>query len=207
MQYQNMRDEARIAESQSPSGASRLPLRADADEGEGAAGESEAASGAVTGAADAPKALGTAAPASGKLNGKGDYPFSPLLLPADFDAIYAHVRKRAEKDPGILELLARRPELRVTVKRQTIEADGGTLRGALAVLISKKFFDSPQNGNSAFNELKRLGRAVAKPNVYRELDKLAELGFVTKEETGYQAVPGMKIHILEEKSGKAAAAR
>jgi hypothetical protein len=33
--------------------------------------------------------------------------------------------------------------------------------------------------------------------VYRELDKLAELGFLTKEDGGYQAVAGMKVRIIE----------
>jgi hypothetical protein len=220
-----LRDFARKVLEKSPSGASPLPLRADEDESEGAAGESAAVPGAVTGAADARSALGTAAP--GPLN--GEYPphmpsqyydaiyefvkrraskdLDGLNRPAQYDLnfIYQEVKMRAAQDPGILELLTRRPELCVTVERPTIEVNGDTLRGALAVLLTRKFFDKPQNGNSAFNELKRLGRAVAKPNVYRELDKLAELGFVTKEETGYQAVPGMKVQIVE--SGKAAAAR
>ena len=115
----------------------------------------------------------------------------------DLENIYVAIKDRAAKDPGVLELLLNRPELHVKVTRQKIEADAATVRGALAVLISKKFFDSPQNGNTAFNELKRQGRPCAKPNVYRELDKLAELGFVTKEATGYQAVAGMKVHITE----------
>jgi hypothetical protein len=115
------------------------------------------------------------------------------------EEIYRYIIKRAENDPGILQVLTSRPELRVTVQRTVIEADSSTLRGALAVLISKKFFNTPQNGNAAFNELKRLGRSVAKPNVYRELDKLAELGFVTKEDAGYQAVESMKIQIVEQK--------
>ncbi len=50
-----------------------------------------------------------------------------------------------------------------------------------------------ENGNTAFNELKRRGVKTAKPNVYRELDALAELGFATKEPAGYQRVPGIKI--------------
>jgi hypothetical protein len=38
---------------------------------------------------------------------------------------------------------------------------------------------------------------VGKPNVYKECDALTELGFLTKEDGGYQAVPGMKISITE----------
>ena len=88
--------------------------------------------------------------------------------------------------------------LDVTVRKYVIEADDSTLRGRLAVLISQGFFDAAPTGNTAFNELKRRGAGSAKPNVYRELDKLAELGFVTKEPTGgYLTVPGMKVNVKE----------
>jgi Fe2+ or Zn2+ uptake regulation protein len=48
-----------------------------------------------------------------------------------------------------------------------------------------------------FVELQRRGQSTAKPNVYRELDKLALHGFLTKENAGYLAVKGMKINIVE----------
>jgi hypothetical protein len=131
--------------------------------------------------------------------GDAKTPLAAPLSPDDLERIYAWVRGRAAADPGILQILANRPELRVTVQRTVIETDGGTLRGALALLISQGFFDSPQNGNTAFNELKRRGNRCAKPNIYRELDKLSELGFVTKEATGYQTVSGMKVNIVEQK--------
>jgi len=83
------------------------------------------------------------------------------------------------------------------VTRRTIEADGDSLRGQVAILISEKFFDDISTGNAAFNELKRRGKSVAKPSVYRECDKLAEMGFLTKEADGYRAVPGMKVNIIE----------
>jgi hypothetical protein len=118
-------------------------------------------------------------------------------VPSDLESIYDFVKMRAAEDPGILQLLTQKPELRIKIERKTIDADGSSLRGRLAVLLTKKYFDEPRNGNAAFNELKRLGVPCAKPNVYRELDILAELGFVTKESAGYQAVPGMKIHIQE----------
>jgi hypothetical protein len=130
-------------------------------------------------------------------------PAAPVLIEGlQLETVYEYVRARAEKDPGILELLKRRPELRVTVERQVIEADGKTLRGALATLICERFFDTPKNGNAAFKEIQRMGRRTAKPNVYRELDTLAEMGFVTKEDAGYQAVPGMKVHVIENHSAK-----
>jgi hypothetical protein len=184
--------ESRVTEQLSPSDGVSAPAA-----GKNRVGEPSSPARTVDGAADGHGALGSAA----SFNKEKMY----ILGESTMMDIYDYVRARAEKDPGILEILTRRPEMRVTVERQTLEVNGDTLRGALAVLISKKFFDAPQNGNTAFNELKRLGRAVAKPNVYRELDKLAELGFVTKEETGYQAVPGMKVFIVEDRVSKASA--
>lgn len=115
---------------------------------------------------------------------------------AQKDDIYAYVKSRAQDDPGILQLLAAKPELRVTIEPRTIEITDGTLRGWLAVLISKGFFTEPRNGNVAFLELQRQGKKLAKPNVYRELDNLAEMGFVTKEDSGYQAT-GLKITVTK----------
>ena len=123
-------------------------------------------------------------------NGNARVPIPEKITAAipSIDWIYAQVRERAQNDPGILDLLSRRPELRVTVEPQTLEVDGSTLRGGIALLIHKGFFSAPKNGNTTFNELQRLGRRTAKPNVYRELDKLAEMGFLTKEDGGgYQA--------------------
>jgi hypothetical protein len=103
----------------------------------------------------------------------------------DLNFIYSEMKHRAQNDPGILHLLASRPELRVQIEVPVLEADGKTLRGGIALLIHRGFFAAPKNGNTTFNELQRLGRKTAKPNVYRELDNLAELGFLTKEPDGY----------------------
>jgi hypothetical protein len=101
-------------------------------------------------------------------------------------------------DEVAMSLTRNVPVIDVTVRKYVIEADDSTLRGRLAVLIAQGFFDSAQTGNSAFNELQRRGAGSAKPNVYREMDKLAELGFVTKEPSGgYLSVPGMKVNVKE----------
>lgn len=50
---------------------------------------------------------------------------------------------------------------------------------------------------SVHNELTRRGVSVAKPSVYKECDILTEMGFLRKEQGGYQAVPGMKVNIVE----------
>jgi DNA-binding transcriptional ArsR family regulator len=113
----------------------------------------------------------------------------------DIDGAYEALKARLLKDTAVLRLLAEKPEISVIVERPTIDCDGGSLRGRIARLIVEDFFKEPQNGNTAFNEIQRRGGKVAKPNVYRELDKLAELGFVTKEATGYKAVEGMKVSV------------
>jgi hypothetical protein len=213
-------------ENRSPSGASPMPLRADEDEGEGAAGESAAVPGAVTGAADARSALGTAAP--GPLN--GEYPphmpsqyydaiyefvkrraskdLDGLNRPAQYDLnfIYQEVKMRAAQDPGILELLTRRPELRVTNERGIVKMDGKTTVGGIALLIHRGFFDTVKSSKSIIKELRRLGYGFKDSSVAVRCGELATLGFLTKEDSGFQAVHGMKINVIEE-TGKAAAAR
>lgn len=118
-------------------------------------------------------------------------------VPASMDAIYAEMKRRAENDPGVLALMSVRPEICVAVQRRRIEASGETLFGKLAAMIAEGFFEEPRTGNAAYNELTRRGQSTAKPNVYRECDKLAAQGFLTKEDGGYQSVKGMKINIVE----------
>lgn len=117
-------------------------------------------------------------------------------LSGDEEALYQRFKARLMKEaPKLLKVLAIAPEIDVNETRETIEIDGKSLRGRLALLITKGYFDEPKVGNAAFNELKRIGHSTAKPNVYKECDKLTELGFLTKEDAGYQAVPGMKSRI------------
>ena len=135
-------------------------------------------------------------------HGRGSSRISASALQnGDLDGIYRYVVDRAAKElpPSLIRVLAERPELQIKRELKTIEANASTLRGALGILISEKFFDEPKNGKQAFQEVQRRGRRTAKPNVYRELDSLAELGFLTKEDTGYQAVSGMKVRIVEAK--------
>lgn len=116
---------------------------------------------------------------------------------AQYEAIYQWIRDRARRDPELLTLLVSKPELRIQVERPVLEANGNSLRGALGMLITKGFFKSPAKGQAAYEELMRMGRNPSKPNVYRECDALAALGFLTKEADGYQSVPDMKIRTVE----------
>lgn len=116
------------------------------------------------------------------------------------DALYQRFLERLRTEqPKLLRVAATKPELEVSVERRTIEASDDTLFGRCALLIAEGFFDSGNTGNTAFNELTRRGRGSSKPNVYKELDKLTAMGFLTKEGKGegYRAVPGMKVNIVE----------
>lgn len=125
-------------------------------------------------------------------------PAAPTVVPSDEEAMYQRFKARLQAEaPALLKVLAQGPELEVTVERQTVEADGNTLRGRVARLLADGWFDEPKTGSAAWAEMGRRGFSTAKPNVYKELDKLAEMGFVTKETSGgYQAVKGMKVNIV-----------
>jgi hypothetical protein len=119
-----------------------------------------------------------------------------------FEALYRYVVDRAAKDPGILELLARRPELRVAVDRPVVQADGETPRGRLALLIFEDFFQAPRTVEDIRREFLRRGWIGSKTNnsvfFHRNaLPSLVESGFLSKEPTGYLTVPGMKVSIRE----------
>lgn len=133
------------------------------------------------------------APSSGR-RASGD---AGSETPASADALYQEFRRRILAEPAVLRVLAEKKELIVDVERQTVEASGDTLRGRLALLLSEGFFDDVTSGNATYVELQRRAFPTARPNVYRELDKLALQGFLTKEDGGYRAVPGMKVNIVE----------
>lgn len=124
-------------------------------------------------------------------------PAAASAAPADMDAIYAEVKRRLLQEPAVLRIAVVKPEIEVAVTRRVIEATDATLYGRLAAMIAEGFFDDVRAGNAAFVEMQRRGQPTAKPNVYRELDKLAQHGFLTKEEGGYRAVDGMKVNIVE----------
>jgi len=119
-------------------------------------------------------------------------------IPAtDIDAIYAEIKRRAGADPGVLKLLAARPEIEVTITRPIIKVDHEKQPGIIAGMISEGFFQKPVEAAKVVTELKRRGRSVHHTNVYRDLNRLAEQGFLTIEDGGYQAVEGMKVRIVE----------
>ncbi|MBZ5522232.1 MAG: hypothetical protein LAP21_08320 [Acidobacteriia bacterium] len=114
----------------------------------------------------------------------------------DETKLFNGLLSRLLQSPGLLlEISALQPEIVVQTRKQVIEIAGDTLRGRLARLIAENFFDAGANGQRAFDECKRRGWSTAKPNVYRELDKLAEMGFLLKEPQGYTKSPAAKVTV------------
>lgn len=118
----------------------------------------------------------------------------------DVEELYQHFKARlledAVTDPRIIEVLVSQPEIRVKVEKHTIETSDDTLRGRLALLISEGWFDEPKESGKTFAELARRGFKSAHPNVARDLGELARMGFLTRSNKWYQAVPAMKLNVV-----------
>ena len=112
--------------------------------------------------------------------------------------IYKFVKQAAQNDPGVLELLIRKPELRVKVERPVIHANGEKLDGQIAILLSDGFFDKPRDRLTIGNELRRRGHLSPSANLKIlsvHLSRLTSQGFLTIEPTGFQAVAEMKVMV------------
>jgi hypothetical protein len=155
------------------------------------------------------KAVGEIPPRNAALRSSGQASHSPLVtshLPTNGNAlsieqIYQEVKTRAQNDPGILELLRHRPELHVKVERPVVSLHGNQVDGRIASLIADHFLDTPKDRAAIGGELIRRGALKRGTNLKilsPALAKLSNLGFLTVEASGYQAVAGMKIEIREQ---------
>jgi hypothetical protein len=132
-------------------------------------------------------------------------PETPAGMPADWlDQFWQYMRNRAlVEQPAVLEVMAARPELHVSVERQILKVDGDTTRGRLALLIHDGVFDQERNGNQIHQEFLRRGWKISKDGkFYDELSAIATMGFLTvrtaKDRSKFfLAVPGMRVERLE----------
>ena len=118
----------------------------------------------------------------------------------DVDAIERRIIERIAivGSEGKLRVNVTEHEIEVREKREVIKLDGATLPGRIARLLAEGFFDSPKGHRSVWDEVVRRGFKGSN-NVQRELEKLAERGFLTKETgQGFRAVEKMKVNIVEE---------
>jgi len=118
------------------------------------------------------------------------------------EATYQYIRKRLrQENPDDLLLGIQKPEIGVKVERKiiTVEANG-SLFGRICQLTSEGFFKQPQGAKAATAEAVRRGWCHPKTPFMRvqdPLEKLAGMGFLTRETDGYLMVPGMKITVQE----------
>jgi hypothetical protein len=96
-----------------------------------------------------------------------------------------------------MSLTQRIPVIDLTKRTYTIEADTETLIGKIALMVSEGFFDQTKKAYAGLTELERRGHSPGRANFYKEIAKLAELGFLSKEGDGYKTVPGMKVNVKE----------
>lgn len=116
----------------------------------------------------------------------------------EFEELYQKIKRRLldelRIDPVFLKLLANVPELEVTIEPQVVELDASTLKGRVALLISRGYFDVAKKTGTVRNELARTG---ADPggggNLSDRLSELVRDGFLTREGDGYAKAPGIKL--------------
>lgn len=119
-------------------------------------------------------------------------------LNGDEESLYQRFKARLMREsPGLIQLLAERPEIEVEVERQVLKMDGSSLPGRCAKLVAGKFFDTPRTHSAVRKELERTGPQINFGNLTRELKNLVARGFLTDEADGYRAVAGMKVNVVE----------
>jgi hypothetical protein len=112
----------------------------------------------------------------------------------------AEFLRQLRAHPEVVHVLLQQPTIRVNVERPVVEVGGKSIAGRAALLVHDGFFKEAHTGSAAYQEMIRRGWGHDKRSVYRELDSLAEMGFLTKEEAGYLAVSGMKLERREVKA-------
>jgi hypothetical protein len=124
---------------------------------------------------------------------------------SDEDALFERFRARLLRDPAVLKVLAQQPEITVETERYEITMDGQSLKGRIAVLIARGFFDAPQTASSTRKELKRTGADSPETNISRVFDEYLKMGFFTRDQKAFQAVKEMKRNVRQAASARALA--
>ena len=127
----------------------------------------------------------------------GAPPFNLEVKAVSLEGNFAEFLRRLREHPEVIHLVAQQPIIRVKIERPVLDLDSSTIAGKIAMMYTQGFFAQPQNGPAVARELKRRGCATPTTNVYKPLDKMAAMGFLTVEASGYQAVPGMKIETVK----------
>lgn len=117
----------------------------------------------------------------------------------DFEeGLYLRLLARILREPEIIRLKVAKPRIDLEIEMPTITIDGASLKGRIAGLLAKGFFDGPCRNAEVKRELERTGGGVANSNLSNALHDFVKLGFLTDEEKlGFQSVPGMLVNVLK----------
>lgn len=124
-----------------------------------------------------------------------DVPFDQV-----YQAIKARLLQELPQEPALLRIIAARPELQVTVERQIVEVSEHSAEGRIGKLIAEGFFDTPILPGDVLKEMLRRGWVAKKTPVVRAshaCEKMAQKGFLTREDKAYKAAAGMKVNLVE----------
>lgn len=125
----------------------------------------------------------------------------PAAIPSvsrEFEDLYQRMKERLTLEaPQIIKVLTVRPEIVVEIKRETLEADGKSLRGRVAQLLAEGFFKMARTQTAVRSELKRRGSDVNSGNLSNVISQLKADRFLLQEGADYIEVPGMKARIVE----------
>lgn len=127
----------------------------------------------------------------------------PLDTPTDLQRLYVMFKDRLIAEaPGLLKVLAIKPELEIQVTVETVTADGASWVGRTAQLIAVGFFDQPRKSSEVYREAVRRGATGVAPRADEACKKLLAMGFLTREDEGFRAVPGMKVNVVKGGNGR-----
>lgn len=116
----------------------------------------------------------------------------------NFEDVYQAIYARILREPEIIRLKVAKPRIDLEIETPTITIDGASLKGRIAGLLAKGFFDGPCRNAEVKRELERTGGGVANSNLSNALHDFVKLGFLTDEgKSGFQSVPGMLVNVLK----------
>lgn len=123
----------------------------------------------------------------------------PTPATPDIDAIYDSIARRLQAEaPAILKVLTLRPEITVEVERKTVTVDGTSLKGRVARLLAKGFFQEARTQGNTRSELKKTGPDINTGHLSKLFGELLIDGFFQKETAdSYVEVPEMKVNVVE----------
>lgn len=135
------------------------------------------------------------------------WPPSPSLtgnLDADaHEALYQSFKRRLltelHDDPVYVRLLANVPSIEVIEETRTVEMDGESLKGRLALMIAHGFFDSAKTQGAARTELKRTGSEPNGGNLSRAFSDFVGDGYLTREGDSFVKNPRLTVNVKRQR--------